>query len=157
MSQTTTTAFVIDSEQSDRPSWTETFMDLADVMAKRSVIETQVGAVLVQDRRVVSTGYNGRPTGAFDNHRVGKYQLDEVHAEINAIAFAARFGISTEGATIYVTVAPCVHCAKAIIQAGIKHVVCYDRKARDQEACPDGEWLLKRHDVGVTHVVREDA
>lgn len=135
-----------------RPSWTDTFMAMAEVISHRSVIDTQVGAVLVQDRRIVSMGYNGKPAGAFTVQREGKYQLDEVHAEINAIAFAARKGISTDGASIYVTVAPCIHCAKAIIQAGIREVYCYDRKARDQEACPDGTKLLKNYNVRVMYV-----
>ena len=129
-----------------RPHWIQTHMKQAENMAERSLMPTQVGAVIIQDRHSVSDGYNGPPSGFF-NKRVEDNQWNEVHAEMNAIAFAARRGISTDGASMYTTVAPCIHCAKAIVQAGIKTVYYYDVKANNQEVCPDGIPLLEEAGV----------
>lgn len=121
-----------------RPSWDETHMNVALEYARRSLMPTQVGAVIVKDRRIISPGYNGKADGQPDV-RVDDYQLDEYHAEMNAIGWAAKEGgFGLEGSTIYVTVAPCIHCAKLIHRAGIVKVVCFNKKAKDQEACPDG-------------------
>jgi len=139
----------------EKPSWTDTFMEVAGVFAKRSELPTRVGAVIVQDKRVVSVGYNGKPAG-YPNFRIGQYQLDEIHAEINAISFAARKGISTEKAQMYVTVRPCMHCAKAIVQSGIEDIFCYDKKAKDQDACPDGLDFLRKNGMYITIVEEKD-
>jgi dCMP deaminase len=110
-------------------SWDTYFMQLAEHVATRSKdASTQVGAVLVRSRNIISTGYNGFPRGVNDNiparhERPEKYQWT-VHAEENAILNASRNGVATDGATVYVTpLAPCIQCAKAIVQSGIKEVV----------------------------------
>jgi dCMP deaminase len=110
-------------------SWDQYFIQIAEHVATRSKDPaTQVGAVLVRERNIISTGYNGFPRGVNDDVperllRPTKY-LWTVHAEENAILTAGRFGVSTRDTTLYVTpMAPCQDCAKAIIQCGIKEVV----------------------------------
>lgn len=141
----------------ERPTWDELLMDMAFLVSERSVIPTKVGAVLVHDRRVVSMGYNGKPAGCTHIHRDGNYELDEIHAEQNAIAFAARRGISTDGATLYCTVAPCIHCAKLLIAAGIKYVICINKTAKNQDSCPDGVPLLMEYGINVRFVQKADS
>ena len=112
-----------------RPSWDQYFMEIARQVARRSTCpRARVGAILVKDRRILTTGYNGAPMGLphcdedgciiVDNHCVRA-----VHAEQNAILQAAYHGISVNGGTIYVTHQPCQTCAKMIVNAGIKRVV----------------------------------
>lgn len=110
-------------------SWDHYFMDLAKFASTRSKDpSTQVGAVIVLDRNILSTGYNGFPRGVNDNileryERPEKYMWT-VHAEENAILNASRNGTALKGASLYVTpMPPCTNCAKAIIQSGIKEVV----------------------------------
>ena len=93
----------------------------------------QVGAVIVKDGRILSTGYNGTPAGYMNcsQHWNGEYTKDhhewsktyEIHAEMNAIIWAARKGIAIEDATIYVTLEPCSECSKNLIASGIKRIV----------------------------------
>jgi dCMP deaminase len=115
-----------------RPTRTETLLDVAQVIAQRSTCNRlQVGALIARDGRILSTGYNGPPSGMKHCHHV----VDEpceiaVHAEANAIVFAARYGMSTDGAEMYMTHAPCLTCAKLIINAGIL-VVYYETPFRD--------------------------
>ena len=112
----------------DRISWDEYFMTQAKILALRSSCERlSVGAVLVKDRRTIAGGYNGSITG--DEHciDVGCKVVDNhcvrtIHAEINALLQCAKFGVSTEGSEAYITHFPCVHCAKALIQAGVRAV-----------------------------------
>jgi dCMP deaminase len=89
---------------------------------------TKVGCVLVNDRRILSTGYNGFPTSISDSltrYSDRDYKLSvTVHAEANAILNAAKNGTKVQGSTLYVTFPPCSQCASAIIQAGIANVVC---------------------------------
>ena len=120
-----------------RPGWDEYFMEIAKVVAKRSnCSRRQVAAVIVQSNHLISTGYNGTPRGVKNCFAggcprcAGKVKsgenLDEclcVHAEQNAICQAAYYGHATAGSTIYVTISPCLTCAKLIINAGIKEVV----------------------------------
>lgn len=119
-----------------RPSWEDYFMELADIAAKRSTcLRRQMGAVLVRDRRVLSTGYNGPPRGMVHCDEIGclreqmKIPSGErpelcraVHAEQNAVIQAALGGVSPQGAEIYVTHHPCVICAKILINAGITKI-----------------------------------
>lgn len=112
-------------------------MEMAKLVATRSTcLRRQVGAVIVKDKCIISTGYNGACKKAAHCSEVGcireklnipsGQQLDlcrAVHAEQNALIQAARYGISTEGAIIYVTVTPCFQCAKMLVNAGIKEVV----------------------------------
>lgn len=121
-----------------RISWDEYFMNMAELAAKRSsCIRRQVGAVLVRDNQVLSTGYNGAPkglenccdTGVCLREKLGipsgeRHELCRaVHAENNAITQCAVNGTSCKGATIYVTASPCTMCTKQIINAGIVRIV----------------------------------
>jgi len=110
------------------------FINIAQELAKASkCVSKQVGAVIVKDGRILSTGYNGTPAG-FTNcsdHWNGEYTSEhhewsktyEIHAEMNAIIWAAREGISIKDATIHVTLEPCSECSKNIIATGIKRIV----------------------------------
>ena len=114
-------------------SWDDHFLEIAKTVAKRGTCDRcQVGAVIVRDRMILSTGYNGAPRKADECYRVGHLLkrvgdkdscVRTVHAEQNAIAQAARAGTAIEGATLYSTVAPCYDCAKLIINAGIVRVI----------------------------------
>lgn len=108
-----------------RPSWDEYFMDVARLAAKRSVCaRLGVGCAIVLKNRIIAMGYNGFLPGAphvsivRDNH-----EMATVHAEQNAIADAAKRGVSVNGSTAYVTHYPCIHCAKLLLAAGITTIV----------------------------------
>lgn len=121
----------------ERMSFDEYFMKIAYLVADRSTcLSRKVGAVIVRDNHIISTGYNGAPKGVshcLDTGCIRKERgipsgerLDickAVHAEQNAIIEAAYNGVSTKDASIYVTVTPCFTCAKMIINAGIKEIV----------------------------------
>lgn len=102
------------------------YLRMARIWAENSYCRRrQVGALLVKDKMIISDGFNGTPSG-FDNiceDKEGKTYPYVLHAEANAITKVARSNNSSEGATLYVTAAPCIECAKLIIQAGIKRVV----------------------------------
>lgn len=112
-------------------------MDMANLVSSRSTcVRRRVGAVIVKDKRVLSTGYNGSPKGTRHCEDLGcireqmnipsgtRHELCRgVHAEQNAVAQAAYFGVSVNGATIYTTTYPCSMCAKILINAGIKEIV----------------------------------
>ncbi|MEA3512051.1 MAG: deaminase [Campylobacterota bacterium] len=113
------------------------FINIAHEIASASkCVSKQVGAVIVKDGRILSTGYNGTPAGytncktywdseyTKEHHEWSKTY--EIHAEMNAIIWAAREGISIKGADIYVTLEPCSECSKNLIASGIKRIV-YDR------------------------------
>ena len=120
-----------------RPSWDVYFMNMAKVAASRSnCIRRHVGAVIVKDKQVVSTGYNGTPRGITNCDEGGCPRCSSdaktgenlgqcicSHAEENSIVQAAYHGVSVKGSTIYTTYCPCLLCAKMIINAGIKEVV----------------------------------
>lgn len=112
-----------------RPTWDEYFLDIAFSVAERSTCDrAHVGAVLVRDRRILATGYNGSPAGLPHCDEVGHLMVDghcvrTLHAEQNAIIQSALHGVSSEGATAYVTHQPCLTCAKMLINAGIQRVV----------------------------------
>ncbi len=122
-----------------RPTWNEYFMNIAHEVAKRSTCErAQVGAVIVRDKRILTTGYNGSPRGLPHCSEVGclmdnGHCVRTLHAEQNAIIQAAHHGVITEGAIIYVTHQPCFICAKTIINAGISEIV-YDKEYRDDRS-----------------------
>jgi len=122
----------------NRPSWDEYFMQMAELTAQRSTcLRRHVGAVIVKDRHIIATGYNGAPRGLKHCDELGgclrqklgvpsgqRHELCRaLHAEQNAIIQAATLGQSIEDGTIYVTHQPCVICAKMIINAGIKRIV----------------------------------
>ena len=130
---------------SKRPGWDKYFMDIAQVAASRSnCSRRQVAAVLVRDKRIISTGYNGTPRGVrncsdggcprCNSDAPSGSHLTEClcsHAEENAIVQAAYHGIMVKGATLYTTFSPCLLCAKMIINAGIKEVVYRERYSID--------------------------
>ena len=124
----------------DRPDSDTYFMEMAQLISKRSTcIRRRVGAVIVKDKRVLTTGYNGSPKGTSHCEELGcireqqnipsgtRHELCRgVHAEQNAVIQAAYFGISIDGGTIYTTTFPCSMCAKILINAGIKEVIYTD-------------------------------
>jgi dCMP deaminase len=112
-----------------REDWDSYFMSLARMVATRATCDRRhVGAVITRDRRIISTGYNGAIAGHPHCDDVGHFIVDNhcirtTHAEINAISGAAKAGVSTDGATLYITISPCVQCVKALASAGIKRVI----------------------------------
>ena len=124
-------------KRDDRPSWDEYFLQLAQVAARRSTCRRrQVGAVLVRDKRILATGYNGAPMGLphcleigclRDELGIPSGERHEVcrgnHAEANAIASCALHGIGCRGATLYCSHQPCILCTKLLINAGVVRVV----------------------------------
>lgn len=111
------------------------FMAMAHILAESSkCVSLKVGALIVRDGRIVSTGYNGTPQGwtnCCEVHRTRGFEHTEwslkfeIHAEMNAIVFAARNGVSIDGTTMYTTIEPCFSCVKVLVQSGIKRVI-YD-------------------------------
>jgi len=122
---------------SERPTWDEYFMSIAEMVRQRSTcLRRQVGALVVKDRRILTTGYNGAPKGLKHCSEVGclrdqrevapgeRHELCRgIHAEQNAIVQAAAFGVSIRDSTLYCTHFPCVLCSKMIINAGIRRLV----------------------------------
>lgn len=124
--------------ESKRPDFDEYFMRIAvEVASRATCLRRHVGAVLVKDNRILSTGYNGSPVGMRHCTEVGclivnradedgstkEHCIRTVHAEENSILYAAKHGVSTEGSTLYITAGVCVACAKNLINAGVKRIV----------------------------------
>jgi dCMP deaminase len=142
----------------NRPTLDEYFMEIATVVAKRSTcLRNQVGALFVKNKRILSTGYNGAPSGLDHCDQVGcaregvasgtRHELCRaVHAEQNAIIQAALHGISIEEATLYCTHQPCILCAKMMINARVAKVVYL-------QSYPDGTALDFLQQAGI-EVVR---
>jgi dCMP deaminase len=122
---------------SDRPSWHQYFLTITRQVAERSTCtRAKVGAVIVRDKSILATGYNGAPAGMPHCTEVGCLvyrsqtpdgEVEEncfrtIHAEINAIAQAARNGSAIRDASVYITHSPCIHCLKVLVNTGIKHV-----------------------------------
>mgnify|MGYP006285067709 CR=1 FL=1 len=130
-----------------RPSWDEYFMEITREVATRSTcLRRHVGAIVVRDKRILATGYNGPPRGLPHCEDVGclreqrqvpsgeRHELCRgLHAEMNVLIQAARFGINIDGGTLYCTNHPCVLCAKMIINSGIREVVI-DADYPDEDA-----------------------
>jgi dCMP deaminase len=120
-----------------RPSYDEYFMEMAHVVAKRSTcLRRKVGAILVKEKHILSTGYNGAPKGhqhcsetgcLRENLNIPSGQRHELcrglHAEQNAIIQAAVFGVSIKGSVLYCTNTPCVVCVKMLINAGVTEII----------------------------------
>jgi len=135
--------------RNSRPNWDEYFLSIARLVSKRSTcLRRKVGALLVKDKRILATGYNGAPSGVKhceitgclrEKLKIPSGQRQELcrglHAEQNAFLQAALHGVSVEGAKIYATTQPCIICAKMLINAGIKEIVIAghypDKMARD--------------------------
>lgn len=123
-----------------RPSWDEYFMNIAGQVSERSTcLRRKVGAVIVRDRRILATGYNGAPSGIKHCIDIGCLREEQgiasgerhelcrgLHAEQNAIIQAALYGVAVDGASIYSTHQPCVLCAKMLINAGIREIYYVD-------------------------------
>jgi dCMP deaminase len=128
-----------------RPSWDQYFMDITRLVATRSsCLRRQVGALLVKDRNILATGYNGVPSGISHCEATGclrerlkvpsgeRHELCRgLHAEQNAIIQAAKHGTNIDNATLYCTTMPCIICTKMIINAGIKKVIYGEGYADD--------------------------
>ncbi len=126
------------------------YLRMAKIWAENSYcVRRKVGALIVKDKMIISDGYNGTPAGfeniCEDENNVTKPYV--LHAEANAITKIARSGNNSEGATLYVTDAPCIECSKLIIQAGIKKVF-YARQYR----LTDGIELLERAGIEVVYM-----
>ncbi len=149
-------------KQKKRPSWDDYFLDLARVVKSRSnCLRASVGVVVVQGTHIITTGYNGTPAGTkncIDGgcSRCAKRESNVfaenerkdlcicLHAEQNALLQSAYHGVSARGTTMYSTVAPCLQCAKSIINAGIAQVI-YSASHQDDM----GLALLKSAKIGV--------
>jgi dCMP deaminase len=131
-----------------RPNWDRYFLDLCEAVSKRSTCDRgKTGCVIVKDRRIMTTGYVGSPTGlphcdevghdmrkVFDDSgNVSQHCVRTLHAEQNAIIQAAKFGISLDGATLFCKMTPCRRCAMMIINSGIKRVVCEKHYHADKD------------------------
>ena len=128
-----------------RPTWDEYFMQIAKLVASRSTcMRRQVGAVLVKDRNILATGYNGVPSGITHCEVTGclreqmnvpsgeRHELCRgLHAEQNAIIQAAKHGVNIDDATLYCTDSPCIICSKMLINAGVRNVT-FSRGYPDQ-------------------------
>lgn len=114
-----------------RPAWDEYFLKVAMLVSERATCpRMHVGCVLVRDKRILSTGYNGSIPGDDHCEDVGcmiedNHCIRTIHAEMNALLQCSIHGVSTKGATAYVTNMPCTNCAKALIGAGIKEIVVF--------------------------------
>lgn len=128
----------MDNLEKQRPYWDEYFMGMAKLTSQRSTcLRRKVGAVIVKDKHIVATGYNGAPRGLSHCAELGGCLREQLkvpsgqrhelcralHAEQNAIIQAATLGQSIEGASIYITHQPCSICSKMIINAGIERIV----------------------------------
>lgn len=146
-----------------RPSFDEIYMDLAINLAKRShCVKMKVGAVITKDTRIVSLGYNGPPAGT---HNCDQEWPEEgcprsekggcslaLHAEENALLYAAKNNVNLEGATLYVTLSPCLPCSRMIFTMGIKKIIYLNSYAAYKGFKSDeGIDFLKRFGVEVYH------
>jgi len=151
----------------DRINWDDYFLKIVDTVAERATCSRGRSACVIvsDDRCILSTGYVGSPHGfshCDDDGHLFINQMDEdgktisqhcvrtIHCEVNAVAQAARRGISLNGATVYITMEPCFSCAKMLIQCGIKRVVCKYKYQYGELS----RYTLKR--AGVSLVVREN-
>ena len=127
---------------------------MAGVWAENSYCQRRkVGALIVKDRMIISDGYNGTPCG-FENVCEDENGITKpyvLHAEANAITKVAKSNNSSDGATLYVTAAPCVECAKLIIQSGIKRVVY-----RDSYRVTDGLELMERAGIELLQITADE-
>lgn len=157
----------------DRPSRTDYYMEIAMAVRRRAnCIGNRVGALLVRDDRIITTGYNGTPEGMPNCDEGGcarcsdrdSYASGEgydvcicVHAEQNSLLTAARFGIAVEGAILYTTMRPCFGCAKALLQAKVSAIFyLHDWQHPDEELWQQYKLLQRRFPEGVRGLNMED-
>lgn len=139
------------TEPYTRPTWDEYFMDIASAVAKRSTCDRgreNHGCVIVRDKQILATGYVGSPPGQphcddvghlmktviHEDSRQTQHCMRTTHMEVNAICQAAKRGVAIDGGTVYVQYTPCAACAKAVLSAGIKRVVCRKKYHAGQES-----------------------
>ena len=137
-----------------RPDWDSYFMKIAFAVSERSTCDRAfVGCVLVLDKRILTTGFNGSPAGQPHCDEVGHLLVEghcvrTIHAEQNAIIQAALHGVSTRGCTCYVTHFPCINCTKALINAGIHRLVYAVAYRMDENALE----FLKSANIEIVHL-----
>ena len=142
----------------NRLSWQDYFMANAELISKRSTCDRAfVGAVLVKDKRIIATGYNGGVSETDNCNEVGHYMEDghcirTVHAEMNALIQCAKEGISTKNTEIYVTHFPCLNCTKQLLQVGCKRVVYIHQYRIDEYA----EYLYREKEVELVNLPIEE-
>ncbi|MBM3125373.1 MAG: dCMP deaminase [Chloroflexi bacterium] len=123
-----------------RPEWDSYFMKIAYAVSERSTCDrAYVGCVLVREKRILTTGFNGSPAGQAHCDETGHLLVDghcvrTIHAETNAIIQAALHGVSTRDSTPYVTHLPCIQCTKALINAGVRRIVYSTAYRTDENA-----------------------
>ena len=143
----------------EKPSFDQIFMNLATDLAQRShCVKAQVGAVLAKDTRIISIGYNGPPAGTHNCDeewpvtgcpRDSKNSCSlALHAEENAILYAVKNGASLEGATLYITLSPCLPCARLIYSSGIRKVI-YLNSYAEYKGLPSDEGVDFLNKFGV--------
>jgi dCMP deaminase len=144
--------------------WSNYFKTITLETAKLSTcVSKNVGAILVRDRRILCSGYNGTPPGKIHCYEIfNKEEVqrefhhphhdwsvkNEIHAEIALLGSGLKYGINTHGATLYVSLSPCIHCAKALVAAGVKDVFYIEKYERDMS----GLNFLKNNDVSITQI-----
>jgi dCMP deaminase len=152
-----------------KPSFEDIYMDLAESLAVRShCVKAQVGAVLTKDTRIISLGYNGPPAGTHNCDEVwpeegcprdskGSCSL-ALHAEQNAILYASKNGVTIDGSTLFVTLSPCIACARVIYSVGIKKVF-FKRSYAKFKGIPNDEGVdfLRKFGVEVVQYQKEIA
>ncbi|NTU58817.1 MAG: dCMP deaminase family protein [Chlorobiaceae bacterium] len=151
--------------QEQRLGWHEYFMSVAHLISRRATCTRgHIGAVIVRDHNILSTGYNGAPSGLphcnetncrifRSTHPDGTVEencVNTIHAEINAIAQAAKHGVSIKDADIYITASPCIHCLKVLINVGIR-TIYYDKPYKIEHISE----LLRLSGVQLVHVTAE--
>lgn len=141
----------------ERLSWEDYFMCQAILLASRSTCDrASVGTVLVKDKRIIATGYNGSVNGESHCDDKGHLMVDNhcirtVHSEVNAVTQCARFGVETENAEVYVTHFPCLNCTKTLIQAGVSKINYLHDYRVDEYALQ----LLEQTDIKLNKIVLE--
>jgi dCMP deaminase len=142
------------TKQSFRPDWDDYFMSMAYMAAERSTCDRlRAGSILVKDRRIIGSGYNGSPPGMEHCDDVGHLMheghcIRTLHGEENTLLQAAKLGIPTEGSTIYTTFSPCYHCLKKLIAAGVRRIVGANmyRDTRVFDACKEAGITFKLYE-----------
>ncbi|MGD8505047.1 MAG: cytidine/deoxycytidylate deaminase family protein [Candidatus Bathyarchaeota archaeon] len=152
-------------EDCKRPSWDRYFLDLCEAVSKRATCDRgKNGCVIVKDKRILTTGYVGSPTGLLhckeaghdmrkvfdDAGNVTQHCVRTLHAEQNAIIQAAKFGVSIDGATLYCKMVPCRTCAMMIINSGIKRVVA------EKHYHAEADTVRMFEDAGIGLVIMSD-
>ena len=144
--------------------WLDFYKNITlEVAALSTCASKQVGAILIRDRRILCTGYNGTPSGkphctsifnkkevqSTYHHPHHEWSIkNEIHAEIALLGYAGQQGVNTKDATLFVSLSPCIHCAKAIIAAGISHVYFIYKYERDTR----GIDFLKNNNITIEQI-----